>query len=242
MRPRSTGAFRAVHTLKGSTGLFDLAPMGLMLHAAEDLLTLLRGERTGSVEDFEALLSVLDQVDRWLDALDRTGLLPPDAQREPETPKNGVCRRLDRLGRRVDADGRGGADHLASVIRSSLGWASWPSAIFRSPTAISPATIPIAIVAAAPGITGLKLSPREPWGELGDYDPYACNLVIEAVSSAPRADIEAAFRFVADQVEIVDLGRPSNRRREAKRERARAARCGSTPNGSIASRIWPTTW
>jgi hypothetical protein len=30
--------------------------MGLMLHAAEDLLTLLRAERTGSAEDFEALL------------------------------------------------------------------------------------------------------------------------------------------------------------------------------------------
>ena len=27
--------FRAVHTLKGSTGLFDLRPFGDMLHAAE---------------------------------------------------------------------------------------------------------------------------------------------------------------------------------------------------------------
>jgi two-component system chemotaxis sensor kinase CheA len=73
------GCFRAIHTLKGSTGLFDLVPMGLMLHAAEDLLTLLRAERTGSAADFEALLSVVDQVDRWLDVLERTGQLPPDA-------------------------------------------------------------------------------------------------------------------------------------------------------------------
>ena len=30
--------FRAIHTLKGSVALFDFAPMGVALHAAEDLL------------------------------------------------------------------------------------------------------------------------------------------------------------------------------------------------------------
>ncbi|MHB8284146.1 MAG: chemotaxis protein CheA, partial [Caulobacteraceae bacterium] len=49
------------------------------------------------------------------------------------------------------------------------------------------------------------LSPREPWGSLADYDPYSCNLVFEAVFDAKRAEIEAAFRYVADQVEIIDL-------------------------------------
>jgi two-component system chemotaxis sensor kinase CheA len=197
------GCFRAVHTLKGSTGLFDLAPMGLMLHAAEDLLTLLRGDRRGSAEDFEALLSVVDQVDRWLDALDRTGVLPADA---------GVIggaeeRRLRDLVRSVDGPVR------AEAVAAS----SWrPPDAFKGLGGVALRYVPradcyfsgddpIAIVAAAPGIAAMRLSPREPWGALEDYDPYACNLVIEAVSSAVRAEVEAAFRFVADQVEIVDL-------------------------------------
>lgn len=197
------GCFRAVHTLKGSTGLFDLAPMGLMLHAAEDLLTLLRGERTGSVEDFEALLSVVDQVDRWLDALDRTGRLPPDAKQIGDAEE----RRLQDLI----------ADDETSTPAAATGPTTWrpPSefsglgtvAVRYTPRADSyfSGDDPVAIVAAAPGITGLRLSPREAWGGLAEYDPYTCNLVIEAVSTANRTDVETAFRFVADQVEIVDL-------------------------------------
>ena len=46
--PRDAGlidsAFRAVHTLKGGVALFDLAPMGALLHAAEDLLGACRGQ------------------------------------------------------------------------------------------------------------------------------------------------------------------------------------------------------
>ena len=34
--------FRAVHTLKGTSGLFDFAPLTSMVHAGEDLLDALR--------------------------------------------------------------------------------------------------------------------------------------------------------------------------------------------------------
>jgi two-component system chemotaxis sensor kinase CheA len=197
------GCFRAIHTLKGSTGLFDLAPMGLMLHAAEDLLTLLRADRTGSAEDFEALLSVVDQVDRWLDALDRSGVLPADAQQVGGAEE----RRLRELMASVE-----GPALTADVV-----WTTWrPPAAFTGLGAVAIRYVPradsyfsgddpIAIVAAAPGVVAITLSPREPWGVLAEYDPYACNLVIEAVSSSSRAEVEAAFRFVADQVQIVDL-------------------------------------
>jgi two-component system chemotaxis sensor kinase CheA len=204
------GCFRAIHTLKGSTGLFDLTPMGLMLHAAEDLLTRLRAERTGGMEDFEALQSAVDQVDRWLDALERTGLLPSDAQRVGEVE----TRRLRDLVASPDA-------RPPAAVVAPTAWR--PPEAFEGLGAVAgrytpredsyfAGDDPIAIVAAAPGITGLKLSLREPLDRsgdgLGNYDPYACNLVIEAVSSAGRAEVEAAFRLVADQVELVDLVAP----------------------------------
>ena len=197
------GCFRAIHTLKGSTGLFDLMPMEAMLHAAEDLLASLRTERTGAAEDFEALLSVVDQVGRWLDALERTGLLPADAKPIGEVEE----RRLREL---IDADE---APASARDVAPTT-WRVPPEfkglgavAIRYTPRADSyfSGDDPVAIVAAAPQIASLKLSSREPWGVLGDYDPYACNLVIEAVSKAGRAEIEAAFRFVADQIELVEI-------------------------------------
>ncbi|WP_029913065.1 chemotaxis protein CheA [Caulobacter sp. UNC358MFTsu5.1] len=198
------GCFRAIHTLKGSAGLFDLRPMSLMLHAAEDLLTLLRAERTGVAEDFEALFSVVDTVDRWLDALDRAGVLPADAELVGESE----TRRLRALVASVSA----AADTAARTAPTSwrppqafdgLG----ATAVRYTPRADSyfSGDDPIAIVAAMPGLAGLQVSPREAWGGLEDYDPYACNLVLEAVSTAGRSEVEAAFRFVADQIEVVDL-------------------------------------
>ena len=199
------GCFRAIHTLKGSAGLFDLRPMSVMLHAAEDLLALLRAARTGVAEDFEALFSVVDAVDRWLDALDHAGILPADAEQVGQAE----AQRL--------------RDLVASVSAPTdvAAWAAAPPT-WRPPDAFNGKGVvafrykpradsyfsgddPIAIVAGTPGLAGLKISPREPWGELGAYDPYDCNLVLEAVSTASRAEVEAAFRFVIDQVDFVDL-------------------------------------
>lgn len=198
------GCFRAIHTLKGSAGLFDLTPMSVMLHAAEDLLTLLRAERVGGSEDFEALVGVVDAVDRWLDALDRSGVLPSDAARVGEA-----------VGQRLrDLTGRAGALVGDEARSPSTAWR--PPAAFQGQGRVAiryapradcyfSGDDPVAIIAATPGLAALVLSSREPWPALGDYDPYACNLVLEAVSTADRREVEAVFRFVADQVEFADL-------------------------------------
>lgn len=198
------GCFRAIHTLKGSTGLFDLAPMGTMLHAAEDLLALLRSERTGVAEDFEALFSVVDHVDRWLDALERTGGLPADAAQIGESEG----RRLRGLVASVTASADVAAPLAPTRWRPPADFGDkGPIAIRYAPRADSyfSGDDPVAIMAAVPGLAALRVSPREPWSGLDNYDPYACNLVFEAASTASRAEVEAAFRFVADQVELVEL-------------------------------------
>ena len=198
------GCFRAIHTLKGSAGLFDLLPMSMMLHAAEDLLTLLRAERTGVAEDFEALFSVVDTVDRWLDALDRSGALPADA---PLTSQTETARLRD-LVASVSAPADAASRATPTSWRPPEAFKGKGAVAIRyAPRADSyfSGDDPIAIIAATPGLAGLEISPREPWNGLEDYDPYACNLVLEAISTASRADVELAFRFVADQVELVDL-------------------------------------
>ncbi|WP_254514744.1 Hpt domain-containing protein [Novosphingobium sp. G106] len=82
--PHGTGsidsAFRAIHTLKGSVALFAMQPAEQVLHAAEDIL---ERARKGTAELDEAtvaaLVICLDQIDRWVDDLEQTGALRPQA-------------------------------------------------------------------------------------------------------------------------------------------------------------------
>ncbi|PWC56862.1 hypothetical protein TSH7_27370, partial [Azospirillum sp. TSH7] len=89
--------FRAFHTLKGSSALFDMAPFTLLVHAGEDTLSLLRdGHRamkpalmTPDLADL--LFRALDQCARWVAALEEAGALPADAAEAAETLARGLA-------------------------------------------------------------------------------------------------------------------------------------------------------
>ncbi|MCQ4162877.1 Hpt domain-containing protein, partial [Roseomonas sp. GC11] len=73
--------FRAVHTLKGTSGLFDVAPLTALVHAAEDLLDAVRaGQMALTAPMADLLLGALDQTRVWLDALETKGALPEAAE------------------------------------------------------------------------------------------------------------------------------------------------------------------
>ncbi|MGC9420526.1 MAG: Hpt domain-containing protein, partial [Rhodovulum sp.] len=74
--------FRAVHTLKGNSGLFDIAPLTRVVHSGEDLLDRVRNGEIALVPEMaDALLDALDQVSAWLDLFEETDRLPADAGR-----------------------------------------------------------------------------------------------------------------------------------------------------------------
>ena len=73
--------FRAVHTLKGTSGLFDMPGLTRVVHAGEDLLGAVRSHRLALDPDMvDALLDGLDKVSAWVDELERHGRLPDDAE------------------------------------------------------------------------------------------------------------------------------------------------------------------
>jgi len=186
-RARLDRCFRAVHTLKGSVGLFDLPAMGRLLHAAEDQLeSARRGQISESV--VSSLVDIVDQTDRWLGDLEREGALPADAEVVS-----------DRLIARLSPTGSAGAvGELGVAIR----YTPRPDAYFAGDD-------PIAIISAVPHLRDLKVSLVEPVGDLAGYDPFQCNLVIEAASAASRAEVETALRWVKDQVALSPLAAPS---------------------------------
>lgn len=190
---RLDNCFRAVHTLKGSADLLGLKPLGRVLHVAEDRLGALRGG-TESAPDFGELVAVVDQVERWLDALETTGALPADA--------DGIAERLLAML---------GAAHVApppAILRSNVAFAGETGVAIR----YTPRTDcyfagddPIAIISSVPSLASLRVGLREPVADLALYDPFSCNLTIEALSTAEWSQIEAALRLVRDQVELTRL-------------------------------------
>ncbi|MBU8540623.1 chemotaxis protein CheA [Falsiroseomonas tokyonensis] len=196
--------FRALHTLKGSTGLFDLEAMGRLLHAAEDRLTAIRD---GAAGDLDALVAMLDQVDRWLDSLERHGRLPADATAIGQALAGHIREEAP-----TEAPPAGAAwtipAEFAGLAGTALRYVPREDCFYLGDD-------PIAIASAIPRLTALRVSLRAPWDPSEPYDPFTCNLVVEAVSAAPRAEVEAGFRLVADQVQFADLVVPKAVDREA---------------------------
>jgi HPt (histidine-containing phosphotransfer) domain-containing protein len=192
---RLDSCFRAVHTLKGSADLLGLKALGRVLHVAEDRLGALRGGAEAA-PDFTSLVAVVDQVERWLDVLEATGALPADADSVAD-------RLLARLG-----SNEGVVSSPVVVRHDENTFAGKTGTVIRyTPRAdcYFAGDDPIALIASVPGLAELRVGLREPVGDVALYDPFTCNLVIEALSTADFSLVEAALRLVRDQVELISL-------------------------------------
>jgi two-component system chemotaxis sensor kinase CheA len=79
-KERINRLFRSIHTVKGSSGLFDLPPITRLLHAGEDMFQAVRERGLKLTPDMvDASLAAVDLVTRWIDELERTEILPADA-------------------------------------------------------------------------------------------------------------------------------------------------------------------
>ncbi|MDO9384454.1 MAG: chemotaxis protein CheW [Hyphomicrobiaceae bacterium] len=115
---RIDSAFRAMHTLKGSVAIFDFPPMLSALHAAEELLSAVRGHRVPADKPvLDALLQCVTASDAWIESIAATGALGPESLMESE--------RLKAL-----------LSHIAG-----------PSPYSRDPTVLSPSSKPEAPIA-----------------------------------------------------------------------------------------------
>jgi two-component system chemotaxis sensor kinase CheA len=204
-------AFRAFHTLKGSVALFDLGPAERVLHAGEDVLAEARKHGTGfAAEDVARLIAIVDQVDRWIDDLERDGGLPADAAgkagallghvvREPAStpPAGGDSPLPGWVGLLVDRQ----AKALGAYEGAPIAFRYTPDrdAFFRGED-------PLALVGAVPGLLALDiLPPAEGWPPVEAYEPFACVMAIEGLAGAPLEALRQAFRLAPDQVAFVPL-------------------------------------
>jgi two-component system chemotaxis sensor kinase CheA len=229
---RLDGAFRAVHTLKGSVALFDFAPMERALHAAEDLLDAVRGGHVAAERGvLDPLLKLIGASEGWIEAIARTGGLPEDASARGRGLEEALRAALggSPLPGTTPAV-RNGTEWLPDLVAAEARAVAAAQAEGKRLTAVryvpSPDCFflgddPMALVRAVPDLVAVRLSPREPWPE-GGPEPFACNLVIELLTTAGEPEVRQTFRFVADQVDSGTVP-PPGRAPEAPPADARAA-------------------
>jgi len=212
--------FRAFHTLKGSAGVVDLPAMGLVLHAAEDLLAAIQGGRlVASRAIFDGALVCLDQVSGWVDGFEAGGTLPSaageaaramaDRLRALSTETPIVARGSESTGdsaspewvfRLLDSARAEHARTSSELPKTmhAICYAPLPGCFFNGDD-------PLGLMRKLPGLQALHVEPREPWPALEQLDPFACNLRFLAIATADRNELEEVFRLVPDQIEIVPV-------------------------------------
>ncbi|UAK24280.1 chemotaxis protein CheA [Sphingomonas nostoxanthinifaciens] len=195
-------AFRAVHTLKGSVAVFDMAPAGRILHEAESMLDRARKDGAAIPPDgLAALVACIDRVDAWIDAMERTGTLPADAGDVADRLLGGIAdaptpeamSQPDWLAPLAERE----ADLLQAAGAALVAFRYRPDAdcFFRGDD-------PLALCASVPDLQALQITPREPWPDPEQIEPFQCNLCIEGLSGASLDAVRAHFRLVSDQVAL----------------------------------------
>jgi two-component system chemotaxis sensor kinase CheA len=201
--------FRAFHTLKGSVGLFDYPPWLALLHAAEDGLSAARA-RTLAVDAklIDLSLETLDATARWADAVETTDALPGTAATEADALA-GRYRSLLSRGPETRASDAVALPEWSSRLAASLidlGEKPLTAVRYRPRgDCFFAGDDPLGLVRKVPGLLDVSVGPGMPWPLDEEFDVYSCNLDITLLTDAPRAEVDAAFRLVGDQVTVVDM-------------------------------------
>jgi len=222
--------FRLVHTLKGNCGLFEFPEMLRVLHAAEDLMVVVRDRDIAYSQTLaDRLLNAMDFVSMLLDEIDASGSSSPTHAAVSAKLAESLRQLIsisggDKAGAaELDAapseseDARVSAallplSEIPEVLRMEwyrnvdkpLLWISYtPDAecFFKGED-------PFFQVRQTPQIAWQRVTTSNPWPQLWELDAYHCSLVFQLISSAPRAEIEEHFRYVPEQITIVQL--PTN--------------------------------
>ncbi len=203
-RPHIESLFRAVHTLKGSVGLFDFEPLQRTLFEAEDVLAAANRAGELDVAMIDPLMAVISWTDSCVHQVAAQGGLPEGAAEEGARLSSALA----------------GNQQPDVTTRDPGIVPDWAARLFDANPAAQTAMRytpradcffsgddPVAFMASVPGLLAVQVGTVVPWPAAEDFDPFTCNLTFEASSAAGMGEVELPFRLIPDQVSIV--GRPA---------------------------------
>ena len=220
--------FRVFHTLKGSAAVVDLPAMGLVMHAAEDVLVTIQAGRLGATSlVINHALACLDQVASWVDEFETHQELSAGSG---ETARNmaevlrGLIQIQESPQRSTERAADGQRNEVPDWVLSLIAVSELPKpesgsdliAFCYEPDAACffDGDDPLGLVRRVPGLRLFHMEAREAPPPLAELDPYSCNLRLRGICAATRAELAAVFRLLPDKVrffEIQNHARPMTR-------------------------------
>ncbi len=223
--PVMNDLFRAIHTIKGSSGLFDLPAFTKVVHAAEDVLDQARsGELSLSSEHIDLFLDTMDQIGIWLDDLERAEQLGEGCE-EIGLELTQSLREL--LGETDIASAQESTETFAPEAEGALTEAPVWTLLIPESHRISlfndamnaegqvlgveycpdeqsffSGEDPLHTVRNLPGLVWFMVRAKNPWPQKEEFDPYLSNIVFCAVTNSKVSDIQHYMRYVSEQVQI----------------------------------------
>jgi two-component system chemotaxis sensor kinase CheA len=221
--------FRLVHTLKGNSGLFTFPEMTRVLHAGEDLLGLVRnGQIAYSRELADCLLDAIDFVMVLCADIEATEQI--DASHAQDSARMAESlRALMPAAQTARSVSAANSSKPATITQDAHSAELPPLAELPKATRIealhqchqgetlhwicyTPASDcffqgddPLFSARQTPGLLWGSAKPTEPLPPLAELDTYRCVLEFHLLSAAPREELDEHFRYVPDQVRIVQV-------------------------------------
>ncbi|MEP9358335.1 chemotaxis protein CheA [Sphingomonas sp. KR3-1] len=220
-------AFRAIHTLKGSVGIFPMGPAERVLHAAEEVLE--RARKGGALDAgaVAGLIACLDAVDHWIDEIEQAGALSPDAEQVAAAAMARLPGHSDTAPVAAAEEVPGWLALLGARERAVIEAADAALIAFRyTPDAdcFFRGEDPLAVAGDVPELLALAVLPADgAWPTVDALEPFACFSVLEGVSAAPAEAVRAAFRMMPDQIAIHRIDPAAQAETEAAETGTRAA-------------------
>ena len=194
-------AFRAIHTLKGSTALFDMGELGALLHAVENELEAARRQAgVMTPEQMSALNDCIGETERWIEALEAEGSVPAARRRAAAA---------------LEARLRGSPPSAPQLPTASAAPPSWALDLMRVAGLPARAAVqyapdaeayfrgedPLALIGTVPDLLWLELDRQSSEADT----PFACDLLLRALSGAAPESVAAALRLAGDQAQVIAL-------------------------------------
>lgn len=237
---RLDALFRAVHTIKGNSGLFDLPAFTRLVHSLEDRLDAARqGSALLERELIDASLEACDHMSRMIDEVESEGDISADAA--------AIATAMLTRFRDSEATSQAGAitpvPHEIDREDSSVA-DTWLVTYRPKADAFFCGEDPLYLVQSLPGLAHVEM---ECVGEeaLGDeYDVFRADAAFKALCHAQRDALDECFRYVPDEVDLrrvprVDLDAAERQRLStllcSQREAAKFAQPGSGVHASVAT-------
>lgn len=208
--------FRAVHTIKGASGLFDFAPFSHTVHAGEDLLDAVRaGDVIFTPDIADLVLEMLDRVASWFEDLERQEDLAEGAEAIGEDLRARLRACIGETDQPAAAaplatDARATAPWPADlpVSATDLGLSGGEIAYLRYhplETAFFTGDDPLRMVLSAPGLVWVDIQRPDAPVALKEFDPFLISTSYRLLCQAAPAELTEHFRYVADQIEVTAL-------------------------------------